>query len=825
MTDMAGGRVVLVGGGPGADDLITVRGLDRLLAADVVITDRLAPTGLLARLAPHVEVIDAGREPGRAKLTYDQIVGLMIDRARTGKTVVRLKGGDPFVFAHGAQEVRSCTDAGVPVEVVPGVTSATAAPVLAGVPLTSSEGSAGFIVASGHLDPGDPACQTDWAGLAWSGLNIVILMGMRHLPAIVARLIEEGVAADATATCVANASLPGQQAVRAGLGELAAAVAAAGLANPAVVVVETSPRNPATGRAGENGVPEPTLWPRPVPLVGDTTSAAERAADLAGWAMGDEVVSSLQAVLAARRDVRRYRPDAVPPDLLRQVLAAGHQAPSVGHSQPWRFVVVTSQATRDRAAMLADRERLRQAAALTPERRDRMLDLQLDGIREAPAGIVVACDRRAPAVGVLGRAGFGDADLWSCACAVQNMWLAARAAGLGLGWVTLFQPADLSALLSLPEGVETLGWLCLGWPDERPPEPGLERHGWSRRLPLDEVIISEHWPADGGPDAPVSHLAAPDQHAVVGARDSGDDLLMVPGSLGVLDIAVNRALALCARPPTGGTLVLASADHPVARYGVSAYPVSVAGDVLAATRRGVSLGAAAARQADLHVAAVHAVCPGDAGDLVHADAMPLAAVRGLVRQGEELGRRLAADGLVCLGEVGIGNTTVAAALACVLAGLEPDAAAGLGAGSDTAIVDRKRDVIARAVGRARAEHAAGLTDPWVLMAALGGPEIAFLTGVTLGAARARVPVILDGLVTSVSALVAVRIEPAAQSALVAGQLSREPAHPAVLTELGLEPLLQLRLRAGEGVGACLAAQLLLTGMRVRQITARVGPPG
>jgi uroporphyrin-III C-methyltransferase len=242
MTDVAGGRVVLVGGGPGADDLITVRGLDRLLAADVVITDRLAPTGLLGRLGPHVEVIDAAREPGRPTLTYDQIVGLMIGRARSGKTVVRLKGGDPFVFAHGAQEVRSCTDAGVPVEVVPGVTSATAAPVLAGVPLTSSDGSAGFIVASGHLDPGDPACRTDWAAVARSGLNIVILMGMRHLPAIAARLIEEGIAADATATCVANASLPGQRAVRAGLGELAAEVAATGLANPAVVVVETRPR-------------------------------------------------------------------------------------------------------------------------------------------------------------------------------------------------------------------------------------------------------------------------------------------------------------------------------------------------------------------------------------------------------------------------------------------------------------------------------------------------------------------------------------------------------------------------------------------------------
>jgi uroporphyrin-III C-methyltransferase len=240
------GRVVLVGGGPGADDLITVRGLDRLLAADVVIHDRLAPTGLLARLGPDVEVIDAARAPGRRTLTYDEIIALMIDRARAGKTVVRLKGGDPFVFAHGAQEMRSCAEAGLAVEVVPGVTSAIAAPVLAGAPLTSTDGAAGFSVVSGHLDPDDPAGRIDWSALSRSGTNLVILMGMRHLPAIVTRLIGEGVDVQATAVCVADASLPTQRVVRAALADLPAAVADAGLRNPATVLIETSRR-----RAGQ----------------------------------------------------------------------------------------------------------------------------------------------------------------------------------------------------------------------------------------------------------------------------------------------------------------------------------------------------------------------------------------------------------------------------------------------------------------------------------------------------------------------------------------------------------------------------------------------
>jgi nicotinate-nucleotide--dimethylbenzimidazole phosphoribosyltransferase len=566
------------------------------------------------------------------------------------------------------------------------------------------------------------------------------------------------------------------------------------------------------------------MWPRPVPLVGDPTSAADRSVDPAGWSLGEPTIAALRTVLAARRDVRRYRPDPVPADLLRQVLIAGHQAPSVGHSQPWRFIVISEQATRDRAALLADRERLRQAGQLTPDRRARLLDLQLDGIREAPVGIVVACDRRSPAAGVLGRATLGDADMWSCACAVENMWLAARAAGLGLGWVTLFQAADLAGLLDLPAGVETLGWLCLGWPDERPPDPGLERHGWSRRLPLDDVVISERWPSAEEPPPPISHLAGPDQHAVVAGRDTGDDRLTVPGSLGVLDAAVNRVLALSPVPPTAGTLIVAAADHPVTRHGISAFSPSVTADVLAATREGVSLGAATARQAGLRVEAVHARPAGPVGDLVEADAMRLDGVNRLIEQGKTLGRRLADHGLICLGEVGIGNTTVAAALSCALLGLSPDSSVGLGSGADAAMIQRKREVVNHALARARADHGDDLRDPRVLTAALGGPEVALLTGVTLAAAERRVPVVLDGLVTSIAALLAVRLEPAVQSTLVAGQQSRELAHAAVLDELGLEPLLQLRLRSGEGVGSCLAAQLLLTALRARSVTARVSGP-
>jgi nicotinate-nucleotide--dimethylbenzimidazole phosphoribosyltransferase len=518
----------------------------------------------------------------------------------------------------------------------------------------------------------------------------------------------------------------------------------------------------------------------------------------------------------------------VPDEVLTRVLTAAHQAPSVGHSQPWRFVVVRDAALRDRAAVLTDRERLRQAAQLEPEAGARLLDLQLEGVREAPLGVVVCCDRRTPAAGVLGRATFPDADLWSCAAAIENLWLAARAEGLGTGWVTLFRPEELAGLLGLPDGVVTLGWLCLGWPDERPPAPGLERAAWSRRLPLADVVLADRWPAEDVPPPP-SRLRAPAPEQVVGARDGGDRLLTPPGSLGLLDRAVDRAVALGRADLAGGVLVLAAADHPVTAAGVSAYPVSTTRDVVTAAVAGQALGATAARSAGLDVVVVDAGVLGDPvpgavdarpvggrGDLVGAPAMTVADADRLLAAGRALGAEHGRRGLVALGEVGVGNTTVAAALACGLLHVEPDVVTGLGAGADAAMLARKRDVVGAAVARA----GSGL-DPVRALAELGGPELAVLAGVVLGAAEARAVVVVDGFAASVAALVAVQLEPAVQASLVAGQRSRERGHDVVLQALGCEPLLDLRLRAGEGVGAVFAAGLLLHALTVRRETARV----
>jgi nicotinate-nucleotide--dimethylbenzimidazole phosphoribosyltransferase len=537
-------------------------------------------------------------------------------------------------------------------------------------------------------------------------------------------------------------------------------------------------------------------------------------------------------VLEARRDIRRFRHEAVPPEIVERLLGAAHSAPSVGHSQPWRFILVSDTDTRDQAAVLADRERRRQAATMDEGASAQMLDLQLEGVREAPLGVVVCCDRRAPAQGVLGRATYVDADLWSCACAIENLWLAARAEGLGVGWVTLFRPDDLARLLHIPEGVETLGWLCVGWPDERPPDPGLARAGWSARQPLGDVVLHDRWPS-AGPPPPASRVRSPAPAAIVETRDHTDRLLTPPGSLGVLDRAVDRldALGIDAEGPT--RFVLVGSDHPVTRHRVSTFADEVTRDVLEATVAGCSLGATLATAVGAEVLAVDAgihgltvpgaleLRPADVrGDLVTADALSAGDVSRLLEVARGLGAGIGPR-VVALGEVGIGNTTVAAALAAAQLGLGADDVLGLGAGGDSGTLDRKRTTIAAALLRSRSQHGQDLTDPLVALAALGGPEIVVLAGLVLGAAEAGALVVLDGLVTSVAAVSAVAIEPAAAAHVVAGQQSRERAHEHVLVHLGMEPLLTLRFRAGEGAGSLLAMQMLLTAARARATMATV----
>lgn len=231
------GTVALVGGGPGADDLLTVRGRRLLARADVVVADRLAPQGPLAELRPDVELVDAAKIPYGRAMAQEAINEVLVDRARRGRFVVRLKGGDPFLFGRGYEEALACAEAGVPCVVVPGVTSALSAPALAGVPVTHRGLTHELTVVSGHVPPGHPDSLVDWEALARLRGTVVVLMGVRNGPAIAEALVAGGRDAATPAAVVVDASLDTQSAHRCTLGTLADTLAHPDVRPPAILVV------------------------------------------------------------------------------------------------------------------------------------------------------------------------------------------------------------------------------------------------------------------------------------------------------------------------------------------------------------------------------------------------------------------------------------------------------------------------------------------------------------------------------------------------------------------------------------------------------------
>jgi uroporphyrin-III C-methyltransferase len=227
------GRVALVGGGPGTNRLLTLEACEALLDADVVFYDRLAPTADLARLAPGAELVDVGKLPYHHPTSQDRIQELIIERARGGQSVVRLKGGDPFVFGRGGEEIRACRAAGVEVRVVPGVTSAIAVPAAAGIPVTHRGASRAFTVLSGHLPPSPAELES----LARLGGTVVILMGMASLTQTVSGLVAAGLPPDTPAAIVERGFSDSQRTTTGRLAELPGLVGRVGVTSPAVVVI------------------------------------------------------------------------------------------------------------------------------------------------------------------------------------------------------------------------------------------------------------------------------------------------------------------------------------------------------------------------------------------------------------------------------------------------------------------------------------------------------------------------------------------------------------------------------------------------------------
>jgi len=568
-------------------------------------------------------------------------------------------------------------------------------------------------------------------------------------------------------------------------------------------------------------------------------------------AFSDDQRAAVYRVIEERRDVRRdFLPDPIPPDVLERVLAAAHRAPSVGFSQPWDFIVIADPERRARIKALAERAREDFAAGL-PTARARAFDrLKTEAILQTPVNIVVTCDPTRGGRHTLGRHVQPQTAAYSSVLAVANLWLAARAEGLGVGWVSFFSERELAAELGLPPHLEVVAYLCVGYVAGFAPEPELELAGWARRRPLGWAVHAEEYGQRELPgraavsllDEVIAAVRPLDGDAVAAARQRQAQLTKPAGSLGVLEdvsVQLSGLAGSCPPPlPEPAAVAVFAGDHGVHACGVTPWPQEVTGQMVGNFLAGGAVVNAFAAQAGAEVVVVDVGVASDLGqvpgllprkiargtrDFTLGQAMSRDEAVTAIGVGIEVARDLVAAGNRCLltGDMGIANTTASAALICAFTGRDAAEVTGRGTGVDDETLTRKVAVVRSGLELHKPDPA----DPVGVLAAFGGYEHAALAGFILAGAALRVPVILDGVIAGSAALAACAIAPGAACCLVAGHRSAEPGHTVSMERLGLRPLVDLDLRLGEGTGALLALPIVQSAVRALRDVATFDSAG
>ncbi|MEU1280375.1 nicotinate-nucleotide--dimethylbenzimidazole phosphoribosyltransferase [Streptomyces sp. NPDC005805] len=606
--------------------------------------------------------------------------------------------------------------------------------------------------------------------------------------------------------------------------------------------------------------PEPAPAPQAAPTAEETARAEETAPaepepvtptgpPAPGYDEAER--EAVLRVMRERRDIRNgFRSDPIPHEVLLRVLEAAHTAPSVGHSQPWDFVVIRSAETRRTMHELAQSQREAYAESLPKGRAKQFKELKIEAILDTPVNIVVTADPTRGGRHTLGRHTQPQMAPYSSALAVENLWLAARAEGLGVGWVSFFDEREMVRTLGLPDHLEVVAYLCVGYVDEFPEEPELMQAGWSKRRPLSWVVHEETYgrralPGEEPHDLlqeTVTAIRPLDAKALGEAWERQKRMTKPAGALGMLEIISAQLSGLsrmCPPPvPEPAAVAIFAGDHGVHAQGVTAWPQEVTGQMVANFLGGGAVCNAFAQQVgaevcvvDVGVAADLPATPGllprkvraGTADFTTGPALTREEVLAAIEVGIETARDLVAAGNKALltGEMGIANTTTSAALISVYTGADPAEITGRGTGINDEMHARKVDVVRRALELHRPDPA----DPVGVLAAVGGLEHCALVGLILGGASLRTPVVLDGVSTGAAALVARAIAPEALAACIAGHRSAEPGHVAALGKLGLRPLVDLDLRLGEGTGALLALPIVQSAARAMHEVATFDSAG
>ncbi|MBU7599935.1 nicotinate-nucleotide--dimethylbenzimidazole phosphoribosyltransferase [Streptomyces sp. P38-E01] len=596
-----------------------------------------------------------------------------------------------------------------------------------------------------------------------------------------------------------------------------------------------------SAESAESGASEPGA-PEPAPVEASGPPAP-------GYP--DAEREAVHRAIRERRDVRNgFRDDPIPHEVLLRVLEAAHTAPSVGHSQPWDFVIIRSPETRQAMHELALRQRDAYAKSLPKARAKQFKELKVEAILDTPVNIVVTADPTRGGRHTLGRHSQPQTAPYSSALAVENLWLAARAEGLGVGWVSFFDERETVRELGLPEHLEVVAYLCVGYVDAFPEEPELVQSGWSRRRPLSWVVHEESYGRRVLPGAEPHDLLGEtlaairplDAKALGEAWERQKRMTKPAGALGMLEIISAQLSGLarqCPPPvPEPAAVAVFAGDHGVHDQHVTSWPQEVTAQMVDNFLSGGAVCNAFAKQVgaevcvvDVGVAQPLPSTPGllprkvraGTADFTTTTAMTREEAQRAVEVGIETARDLVAAGNKALltGEMGIANTTVSAALISVFTGVDPLEVTGRGTGISDEMHAHKAEVVRRALEL----HQVDPTDPIGVLAAVGGLEHAALVGLILGGASLRTPVLLDGVSAGAAALVARAMAPEALAACIAGHRSPEPGHHAALTTLGLRPLVDLELRLGEGTGALLALPVVQSAARAMHDVATFDAAG
>jgi nicotinate-nucleotide--dimethylbenzimidazole phosphoribosyltransferase len=550
----------------------------------------------------------------------------------------------------------------------------------------------------------------------------------------------------------------------------------------------------------------------------------------------------IHRLILARRDIRQFRSEPISENALYRILGAAHAAPSVGLMQPWNFILIDSLEIRQQIKSSFAAVNAREQSKLEGDPRAELYgSLKLEGILEAPLNIAVTCDHSRGGPFVLGRAPMPRTAAYSVCLAIENLWLAARVEGVGVGWVSILDPEAVTKILGLPPEVELIAYLCIGYPIEFRPKPLLEEVGWRTREELQPFVFANRW---GNPRkledrrAPLLKEPVPEPATAIteAARLKIARKTKPLGSLGVLEnVAVRLATLQGTLEPrlSRKRICVYAGTHGITAEGVSAYPGEVTGQmVLNFLQGGAAINILAHHAGvDLHIidAGVDTDWPAEVANttnffirsirrgtrnFLNEPAMSPEECERAIGIGREQVQKAQTDGIEVLGigEMGIGNTTAASCLLAVLCGLSPAEAVGRGTGISDAVLARKIQVVSRAIERHSMAVSGELGFYWLQV--VGGFEIVAMTGTILAAAEINLPLVVDGFIATAAAAAAFQINPRSRQVCFFSHRSDEQAHGKALRALGVEPLLHLKMRLGEGTGAALAMPVLEAAAKV-----------